>query len=37
MLGIVALLFSLPLLAPQFEQLLFGVLDTGRALLVSFR
>jgi flagellar biosynthetic protein FliR len=37
MLGIVALLFSLPLLAPQFEQLLAGVLETGRSLVVGFR
>jgi flagellar biosynthetic protein FliR len=37
MLGIVALLFSLPLLAPQFEQLLGAVLATGRSLLVTFR
>ena len=37
MLGIVALLFSLPLLAPQFEQLLTGVLGTGRSLMVAFR
>jgi len=37
MLGIVALLFSLPLLAPQFEQLLVVVLESGRSLLGAFR
>jgi flagellar biosynthetic protein FliR len=37
MLGIVALLFSLPLLAPQFEQLLVLVLEAGRSLLGGFR
>jgi flagellar biosynthetic protein FliR len=37
MLGIVALLFSLPLLAPQFEQLLQAALDTGRSVVEAFR
>jgi flagellar biosynthetic protein FliR len=37
MLGIVALLFGLPLLAPQFEQHMFAALETGRSVLVAFR
>ncbi len=37
MLGIVALMFSLPLLVPQFEQLLVGVLGYGSSMLESFR
>jgi flagellar biosynthetic protein FliR len=37
MLGIVALLFSLPLLAPQFEALMQGALETGRTVVEAFR
>lgn len=37
MLGIVALMLSLPLLAPQFEQMLGAVLDAGRSALMAFR
>jgi flagellar biosynthetic protein FliR len=36
-LGIVALLFSLPLLAPQFEQHMLAMLETGRSILVALR
>ena len=37
MLGIVALLFSLPLLAPQFEQLMQNTFANGRAVVESLR
>ena len=37
MLGIVALLFSLPLLAPQFGQLMQAALDSGRSVVEAFR
>jgi flagellar biosynthetic protein FliR len=36
-LGVVTLLFSLPLLEPQFEQHVLAVLDTGRSILVALR
>ena len=37
MLGIVALLFSLPLILPQFEQLLAAVFDAGRSIVMVWQ